>query len=201
MSGPEAEPGIVDPEAEPDIVAELIADHRELACLSKELSRPERAEDGASRRVVADRLTAALVAHAAAEEQYLFPAAREYLTGGHEFADAGIGRSRRVEELLKDLEQSEPTDAHFGDLSGQLADEIRVHAEDQEHTLFPALLRVCEHGILADLGVKTRQAKKSAPTRPHPAVPDNPVGSKIVAPGVGLVDRVRDFLSGRGGQG
>jgi hypothetical protein len=41
-------------------------------------------------------------------------------------------------------------------------------------------------------------AKKMAPTRPHPAAPDTPPANKLLAPGAGLVDRLRDALTGRG---
>jgi hypothetical protein len=45
-----------------------------------------------------------------------------------------------------------------------------------------------------------RRAKKMAPTRPHPSAPDTPPANKLLAPGTGLVDRLRDALSGRGKQ-
>ena len=47
------------------------------------------------------------------------------------------------------------------------------------------------------LAAKVETAKKLAPTRPHPSAPNNPVFHKLVGPGVGLVDRVRDKLTGR----
>ncbi len=45
---------------------------------------------------------------------------------------------------------------------------------------------------LEELGNKIRQAKKSAPTRPHPGAPSTPPANKLLAPGLGTVDRVRD---------
>ena len=50
---------------------------------------------------------------------------------------------------------------------------------------------------LRELGRKVERAKKLAPTRPHPNAPDEPPWNKILAPGAGLVDRVRDALTGR----
>ena len=38
-----------------------------------------------------------------------------------------------------------------------------------------------------------------APTRPHPAASNAELFHKLVGPGVGLVDRVRDKLTGRNG--
>ena len=40
--------------------------------------------------------------------------------------------------------------------------------------------------------------KAIAPTRPHPSAPDTPPLNKILAPGAGLVDRIRDKITGRG---
>ncbi|PNG20684.1 hemerythrin, partial [Streptomyces cahuitamycinicus] len=37
--------------------------------------------------------------------------------------------------------------------------------------------------------------------RPHPSAPDTPPANKLLAPGTGMVDRLRDMLSGRGKQG
>ena len=41
------------------------------------------------------------------------------------------------------------------------------------------------------------KSKKMAPTRPHPSAPDRPPANKILGPGVGLIDRMRDALTGR----
>jgi hypothetical protein len=44
---------------------------------------------------------------------------------------------------------------------------------------------------------KVETAKKLAPTRPHPSAPNAELFHKLVGPGVGLVDRLRDKLTGR----
>lgn len=41
------------------------------------------------------------------------------------------------------------------------------------------------------------QAKKLAPTRPHPSAPDHAPLNKLLGPGAGLVDRMREAMSGR----
>ena len=50
---------------------------------------------------------------------------------------------------------------------------------------------------LIKIGGKVENAKKLAPTRPHPLAPNNVVCHKLVGPGVCLVDRLRDKLIGR----
>jgi hypothetical protein len=57
--------------------------------------------------------------------------------------------------------------------------------------------RACSEQDLVELGEKFEKAKKMAPTRPHPMAPDHPPANKILGPGAGLIDRMRDVLSGR----
>jgi len=40
-------------------------------------------------------------------------------------------------------------------------------------------------------------AKKIAPTRPHPQAPNSELFHKMIESGVGLMDRVRNKLTGR----
>jgi hypothetical protein len=55
----------------------------------------------------------------------------------------------------------------------------------------------CDAEELRELGEKFENSKKIAPTRPHPSAPDHPPANKILGPGVGLIDRMRDALTGR----
>jgi hypothetical protein len=50
---------------------------------------------------------------------------------------------------------------------------------------------------LVELGEKVQTAKKLAPTRPHPSAPHSELFHKTLGPGVGLIDRLRDKLTGR----
>jgi hypothetical protein len=70
--------------------------------------------------------------------------------------------------------------------------------QDEEHALFPALAGHADPEDLRRLGEQVQAAKDRAPTRPHPSAPDQPPLNKLLAPGAGLVDRIRDYVSGRG---
>jgi cobalamin biosynthesis Mg chelatase CobN len=80
----------------------------------------------------------------------------------------------------------------------QLMDEVAAHVQNEENNLFPLLRQACWSEMLGDLREKIRRAKAMAPTRPHPTAPDTPPANKLLAPGAGLVDRARDFVTGRG---
>jgi len=99
---------------------------------------------------------------------------------------------------MKRLEKLEPTDPEFLITASTLIGEIRHHVRDEEGQLFPALAAACDRSYLEKLGEQVQRAKTVAPTRPHPSAPDRPPLNKVLGLGAGLVDRVRDALTGRG---
>ncbi|MDT9700971.1 hemerythrin domain-containing protein [Streptomyces sp. P17] len=179
-----------------NVIEELVTDHREVQEL---FGRIEALPPGhKDRKLYADQATMELVRHSVAEEAYLYPAVREHLPGGDALADREIDDHSRAEQIMKDLEGCEVSDPEFDRLVGMLMTEVRSHITDEEANLFPKLRATCPAATLDDLGDKVRMAKKAAPTRPHPSAPDTPPANKLLAPGVGMVDRLRDALSGRG---
>ncbi|MET7697729.1 MULTISPECIES: hemerythrin domain-containing protein [unclassified Streptomyces] len=179
-----------------NVINELMTDHREVEELFGKIEALPPGEK--KRKLYADQATMELVRHSVAEEAYLYPAVRQYLANGDMIADKEIDDHSRAEQIMKDLEGCEADDPEFDRLIGVLMPEIRSHVADEEENLFPMLRDAAPPGTLDDLGDKVRQAKKTAPTRPHPSAPDKPPANKLLAPGAGLVDRLRDALSGRG---
>ncbi|NUP33965.1 MAG: hemerythrin domain-containing protein [Streptomycetaceae bacterium] len=178
-----------------NVITELTADHREVERMFRDL---EIFADPGERRGLADRITIELVRHSVAEEQYLYPVVREHVAGGHALADKELADHAGVEKLLKELEGTPEDEPRFSELCRRLASEVRTHVADEEERLFPALAQYCDADLLDELGENVRSAKRRAPTRPHPSAPDTPPANKLLAPGVGLVDRARDLVSGRG---
>ncbi|UQX04198.1 hemerythrin domain-containing protein [Streptomyces sp. RerS4] len=179
-----------------NVIDELMTDHREVEEMFGRLQAMS--GTGQELRDLIDEITIELVRHSVAEEQYLYPAVREHVEGGDRMADKEIEDHSRVEKILKRLEKTKTDDAQISPLLQQLMDEVAAHVEDEESNLFPMLRRACTPQQLDDLGDKIRRAKAMAPTRPHPAAPSSPTASKLLAPGAGLVDRARDFVTGRG---
>lgn len=179
-----------------NVIDELVTDHREVEEL---FGRIEALPPGdKNRKVLADQATIELVRHSVAEEAYLYPAVREHMAHGDALADKELDDHSKAEQIMKDLEGCDADDPEFDRLIGQLMTEIRSHVADEEENLFPGLRAACPADALDTLGDKVRQAKKTAPTRPHPSAPDKPPANKLLAPGVGLVDRLRDAMTGRG---
>jgi hemerythrin superfamily protein len=178
-----------------DMVSVLVTDHQEMKEYFKEL---ESATDAKDRRDIADKLTAEVARHSVAEEMYLYPAARKILPNGDELIDEEIKEHAEVEELLKQWEGMDGDDPRFMSTYEQIRDGLLHHIdEEEEPKLFPEMQSALSQDQQEDLGAKITRAKKLAPTRPHPSAPDGPPGDKILGVPTGIMDRMRDLMSGR----
>ena len=149
------------------------------------------------RRDLADTVISELVRHSVAEEMYVYPAMKKYLPDGDEAVDHDVEEHKELEQTMKKLESVDAQSPEFTQLLGQLEDILRDHVSDEENEQFPQLRAQVPREELIEIGGKVENAKKLAPTRPHPLAPNNEVFHKLVGPGVGLVDRLRGKLTGR----
>ncbi|MEV7178970.1 hemerythrin domain-containing protein [Kitasatospora sp. NPDC093679] len=177
-----------------DVIKELETDHREVEELFAQIMQAT----GEHRKSLLDEVTIELVRHSVAEEAYLYPAVREHVGGGDAMADREVEDHAKVERLLKEIEGKDADDPRLDTLATTLVDEVTSHIRDEEQNLFPALRAACSQADLEVLGNQVRRSKATAPTRPHPGAPSSPAARKVLAPGVGLIDRVRDYVSDRG---
>jgi len=176
-----------------DVVDILTTDHREVLALVEQIP----AADPGQRRDMADTVIAELMRHAVAEEMYVYPAMRDHLPDGADMVQHDIEEHQQLEELMKELEGVDSADARFLEQLGRLEAVLRDHVSDEEDEHFPLLRARLTTEQLVELGQKVETAKKLAPTRPHPAAPHSELFHKLVGPGVGMVDRLRDKLTGR----
>ncbi|RCW46241.1 hemerythrin HHE cation binding domain-containing protein [Halopolyspora algeriensis] len=177
------------------LVDVIIADHRAVDEVFGQLETGSGSDE--HRRQLVEHVITELVRHSVAEEQYLYPAAREKLSDGDHVADREVEEHAEAEQLMKQLEATEEDDPEFDRMTGKLITDIRHHIEEEERDLLPRLSEACTADELDDLGKKVMMAKSSAPTRPHPTAPDTPPANMILDPGAGMIDRLRDALSGR----
>lgn len=178
-----------------DMVDQLIEDHREVEDLFRQLESRQGSPE--HRRQLANVMTSELVRHSVSEEQYLYPTARNVLDDGNKLADHELAEHAKAERTLKELEGVDASDQRFDSLVDEVIADVRHHIDEEETDLFRRLRQRCSHAELRELGIQLAAAKKTAPTRPHPNAPDTPPANKILAPTAGLVDRVRDVLTGR----
>ena len=177
-----------------DVIDILTTDHHEVLDL---LQRIKIATDVEERRDLADTVISELVRHSVAEEMFVYPAMKDYLPDGQEAVDHDVEEHKELEQTMKKLESVDAQSPEFTQLLAEMENILRDHVSDEENEQFPQLRALVPREELIEIGEKVEDAKKLAPTRPHPLAPNNEVFHKLVGPGVGLVDRLRDKLTGR----
>jgi hemerythrin superfamily protein len=177
-----------------DVIDLLISDHRDVTALIGEIWS---VKDPMIRRDLTDTAISELVRHAVAEEMYVYPAMRKYLPDGEKAVEHDIEEHKELEQTMKRLEAVDVSSAEFDTALRRLEELLADHVQDEESEQFPELRRQIPREELQELAGKVETAKKLAPTRPHPDAPNSELFHKLVGPGVGLVDRLRDKLAGR----
>jgi hemerythrin superfamily protein len=177
-----------------DVVDVLSSDHRDMTALIAEIWT---VRDPMIRRDLTDTMISELVRHAVAEEMYVYPAMEKHLPDGKEAVEHDVEEHKELEEAAKKLEDLDVSGAEFDEALRRLETVLADHIQDEESEQFPELRRRIPAEELVELAGKVETAKKLAPTRPHPSAPNSELFHKLVGPGVGLVDRLRDKLTGR----
>jgi len=177
------------------VVDILTEEHEQIVALCRELTDATASVE--RRREVAEVVAATLARHLSAEEQYLHPAVRAVVDDGAALADRETAADRTMEETLQDLLDSDPEEPEFARLAEQVADELHQHVTTAARDILPRLAAAASAAELIRLGNRVEVAEEAAPTRPHPDVPTGPHWNKVVDPALGVVDKVRDAVTGR----
>jgi hemerythrin superfamily protein len=177
-----------------DVVDILTTDHHEVLDL---LTQIRSSTDAEERRDLADVVISELVRHSVAEEMFVYPAMRRHLPDGDEAVAHDVEEHKELERTMKELEGVAADGPEFDRLLDELERILRDHVADEETEQFPQLRARIPQTDLTEMGRKVELAKQVAPTRPHPLAPNNQLFHKLVGPGVGLVDRIRDALTNR----
>lgn len=187
-----------------DAITLLRHDHEEVLAMFEEL------ESGASRAAAAsgadltarkDLVTKLIMEesrHEAVEEQHFWPAVRRAVPDGDRLADNAVKQETTAKQVLADLEGTDPHEPEFENLLTRFITDARKHIDYEQDVVWPALRASMSHDDLEELGRKMEQAKKMAPTRPHPHTPPDAAVLKTVGPAVAAADKVRDAVTGRG---
>ena len=176
-----------------DVVDILTTDHHEVMDLVGQIPTA----DPAQRRDMVETVIAELMRHSVAEEMYVYPAMREHLPDGERSVQHDTEEHQQLVEIMKELEDVDTADPRFLERLGRLEAVLRDHVADEERDQFPQLRAHLTRDQLVHIGRQVETAKKAAPTRPHPSAPHSALFHKTLGPGVGLVDRLRDALTGR----
>ena len=174
-----------------DAVTLLRNDHRTVEGLFKKF---EKAGPNAhkTRQDLVEKIVEELSIHAAIEEQTLYPAAREAMPDASEQVLEALEEHHIVKWVLSELDGMDPHDERFQAKVTVLIENVRHHVKEEEGELFPELRRAMKRKELEELAQALEQAKKMAPTHPHPRAPDTPPGNVIAGVAAAAVDRAED---------
>jgi hemerythrin superfamily protein len=176
-----------------DAITLLKADHKTVEDLFKKFEKlGPRAKKG--KQDVVERIIKELSVHAAIEELVFYPAVRQAVEDEKvdEMVLESLEEHHIVKWVLSELQKMTPEHERFDAKVTVLMENVRHHVEEEEQDLFPAVAKAFDKERLNELGKAMAEAKKTAPTRPHPMAPDEPPGNVMAAAGAGLVDKALD---------
>jgi hemerythrin superfamily protein len=178
-----------------DAITLLRDDHKTVEALFK---RFEKAGDRAfaQKRDIVDRIIEELSVHAAIEEQVFYPVARATVPDSEAIALESLEEHHVVKWLLAELSELEPTHERFDAKVSVLIENVRHHVKEEESDFFPKVRDSLSRTQLADVGATMADAKKVAPTHPHPQLPDEGPAVAVAGTIAGVLDRVGDNISG-----
>jgi hemerythrin-like domain-containing protein len=187
-----------------DAITLLRADHQEvlgmLDTLDSGLTEPGGGgnERLRARKELVTELVIAESRHEAVEEQFFWPMVRDRVPGGEELAAHAVGQEDDAKQVLNALDHADPNTAEFEELVNRIIADGREHIGYEQDEVWPKVQAAVSPAELAELGEKMAKAKKTAPTRPHPATPSSAGAQKSAGPVVAMTDKLRDAVSGRG---
>jgi hemerythrin-like domain-containing protein len=186
-----------------DVFTVLAKDHEEVKGMLSELEKgPTKATGGgedqlALRKKMTEQLIIEESRHEAVEEMYFWPAVRDHLSDGDALADQATGQEQDAKQVLAELDKLDAGEAEFEKLLAKFITDAREHIAFEETQVWPGMRAALSSERAAELGEQIAEAKKTAPTRPHPHTPPSPGVLKAAGPVAAAADKLRDKVTGR----
>ncbi|TQM26309.1 hemerythrin domain-containing protein [Nocardia bhagyanarayanae] len=182
-----------------DALTFLRADHESVLGMIESLERGR--GNGEAELAARDHLATSLVIaasqHEAVEEQFFWPAVRRALPDGDELADRALAQEESGKRLLQRIDDSEVGTPDFEGALTEFIRALREHIEFEQNQVWPRFGQAQSPQELEGLGEKMATAKKTAPTRPHPATPSRSGAQKTAGLAAAVLDKARDLVTGR----
>ncbi|MCF8203485.1 MAG: hemerythrin domain-containing protein [Methylotenera sp.] len=122
----------------PDAIDLLTADHREVKALFKEYDKLVKADaESGEKETIALQICVMLTAHATAEEELFYPAAREVLGEDEDLVDEADVEHASAKELIAQIEAGSPDDPLYDAKVKVLGEYIDHHVKEEEGEMFP----------------------------------------------------------------
>lgn len=176
-----------------DVTNSLDKDHGSLDKLFDSFQRVRREHGGPQRRQeLLQEITRTLSAHAAAEEQVVYPVVAHELPDGARLAASALKEHQAAKQALEALGKTPVDDDEFDRRLEAIILDVRHHMRKEEGEIFEKLRGWLGKERLKALGDAVASAGRFAPTRPHSMMPNRPPFNTLAAPATALVDRMLD---------
>jgi hypothetical protein len=169
-----------------DPVLSLENDHQTVAGLFQSFSAAEPEE----RTDILRNIVRELSVHAAVEEKEIYPLVRQVLPEGDRLADEAEAEHQRMKEILDDLDGADGSDPEVESQVEALEQELMHHVQEEQSEILQQLRWSLPPAEFTALGERVEEARRIAPTRPHPRTSAGGVTEKIAS----VVDRARDAV-------
>jgi hemerythrin superfamily protein len=124
-----------------EAIAQLTADHARVKKLFKQYDKLAKADAGDSeRQKLAKTICAELTAHATAEEEIFYPAARTAIDKRDLIDEADVEHAS-AKDLIAQIEGSSPSDDHYDAKVKVLGEYIDHHVQEEQDEMFPKVRR------------------------------------------------------------
>jgi hemerythrin superfamily protein len=174
-----------------DAITLLKNDHKSVNELFKKFEKAGGSAHKTKAKLV-EQIIHELAVHAAIEEVAFYPFIKRVSPDLTDDVLESLEEHHVVKWLLSELEDMSPKDERFDAKVAVLIENVRHHVAEEEREMFPRVRKLLSRSDLQDLGEALANAKKVAPTRPHPKAPDEPPFNAVAAAVSGLIDRARD---------
>ena len=171
------------------VLARQKRDHVELDRLLGQVQRstPDKQDE------VLTKIWRLVFRHAYAEETVLWPAIRAALPDGDGLTLRIEQEHQEINELAAALDSAAPP-VQRQELIERLVMLQRQDVRDEEDVLLPRLAQAMSTQQLRRLGRTWEFVRRTAPTRPHPAVARRPPGNVVAALPLAILDHARDAV-------
>ncbi|MFD6245923.1 hemerythrin domain-containing protein [Streptomyces roseolus] len=186
---------------EASVLARQRRDHAELDRLMRLYESPGPPLSG--RQEILRNLFQLTFSHAFAEETVLWPALRRLAADGEELTSRVEAEHQQINDLAVEIRSTDPRDPRHDQLVAAAFALIREDIRDEEDVLLPRLQEALEYdrARLRRLGSAWETVRRTAPTRPHPAVSRRPPGNALAGVPLSALDRLRDLSAPSGSLG
>lgn len=124
-----------------EAISQLMADHARVKKMFKQYDRLAEGDAGErEKQQLATMICAELTAHATAEEEIFYPAARQAIDKTELIDEADVEHAS-AKDLIAQIEGSSPSDDHYDAKVKVLGEYINHHVQEEEGEMFPKVRR------------------------------------------------------------